>query len=208
MNEVEKVIKERTSTKKYDKTKTLSEAEIKELISYAVEAPSSFDIQHWRFVAITKPEDKTRLKAVSYNQQQVEDAAVTFIVLGDLRGYEKTGLIWDRAVENGLAPKEVRDYIVNAAQSYAENEQMSRDEAIRSGSLAAMTLMLAAKSRGLSSGPMVGFEPDALKREFGISDRYLPVMLVTVGYAAPGNHARMYRLPVDDVLAFDRGREF
>lgn len=208
MNEVEKVIKERTSTKKYDKTKTLSEAEIKELISYAVEAPSSFDIQHWRFVAITKPEDKTRLKAVSYNQQQVEDAAVTFIVLGDLRGYEKTGLIWDRAVENGLAPKEVRDYIVNAAQSYAENEQMSRDEAIRSGSLAAMTLMLAAKSRGLSSGPMVGFEPDALKREFGISDRYLPVMLVTVGYAAPGNHQRMYRLPVDDVLAFDKGREF
>jgi hypothetical protein len=32
--------------------------------------------------------------------------------------------------------------------------------------------------------------------------------LVTVGYPAPGNHPRKPRLSVDEVLAFDRGREF
>ena len=43
------ILKNRTSANNFDKTKSMSEAEIKELISYATEAPSSFNIQHWRF---------------------------------------------------------------------------------------------------------------------------------------------------------------
>jgi nitroreductase len=43
---------------------------------------------------------------------------------------------------------------------------------------------------------------------FNISDRYVPVMLVTLGYAAPGNAPRKPRLSVDEVLAFNQGREF
>jgi hypothetical protein len=51
---------------------------------------------------------------------------------------------------------------------------------------------------------MVGFDPAGVKREFGISDRLLPVMLLTVGYAAPGNWPRKPRLGVDDVLSFNQ----
>ncbi|MGH9766035.1 MAG: nitroreductase family protein, partial [Blastocatellia bacterium] len=76
------LIKQRISTNKFDASRTLSEADIEELVSYATEAPSAFNIQNWRFIAITNPEDKARLKSVAYNQQKVVDAAVTFIVLG------------------------------------------------------------------------------------------------------------------------------
>jgi nitroreductase len=55
---------------------------------------------------------------------------------------------------------------------------------------------------------MIGFDPEGIKREFGISDRYVPVMLLPVGYVAPGNLPRKPRLGVDEVLAFDRSREF
>jgi nitroreductase len=68
--------------------------------------------------------------------------------------------------------------------------------------------MLAAEAKGLVSGPMIGFDPEGVKQAFGIADRYVPVMLIAVGYAAPGNHPRKPRLSVDDVLAFERGREF
>ncbi|HKX27299.1 MAG TPA: nitroreductase family protein [Blastocatellia bacterium] len=203
------IIKERISTNYYDKTRTLSEAEIQDLVFYATQAPSSYNIQHWRFVAVRHPEDKARLKAVSYNQQKVEDAAVTFIVLGDLRGYEKLAEVLQRSVEAGRIDQKTADYYVpSAVKAYSSNAQFARDEAIRGASLAAMTLMIAAEAKGLASGPMIGFDPEGVKREFGISDRFLPVMLVTVGYPAPGNGPRKLRLEVNEVLAFDRGREF
>ena len=202
-------IKHRISANHFDTTKTLSEAEIKELISYAIEAPSSYNIQHWRFVAVTKPEEKARLKAVAYNQAKVADAAVTFIVLGDLQAYEKLPQIYQPLVDAGALPQTTADHVVSMAMGiYQGNPQMQRDEALRSGGLVAMTLMLAAEARGLVSGPMIGFDPKGVKREFGISDRYVPVMLIAVGYAAPGNHPRKPRLSVDEVLAFEQGREF
>ncbi len=209
MNETLKLIKERISTNHFDTTRGLSVDEIHELVAYAGQAPSSYNLQHWRFVAVTEPEAKARLKALAYNQQKVEDASVTFIVLGDLRGYERMPEIARASVEAGLIDdKRAESWISTSRKIYAGNERFSRDEAIRGASLAAMTLMIAAQAKGLSSGPMIGFDPEGVKREFGIAERYLPVMLLTVGYPAPGNMSRKPRLDVDQILAFENGEPF
>lgn len=208
MQAVLDIIRKRISATRFDPKKSLSQEDIRELVTYATEAPSSTNIQHWRFVAVTNPEDKARLKAVAFGQQKVVDAPVTFIVLGDLRGHEKLGDILDRSVDAGIISRELKEkWVAMAIEGYAD-PQKARDEAIRSASLAAMTLMLAAQAKGYVSGPMIGFDSEGVKREFGIPDRYVPVMLLPVGYEAPGNWPRKVRLSVDEVLAFDRGREF
>lgn len=202
-------IKHRISANHFDVSQSLSETEIRELIAYASEAPSSYNIQHWRFVAVTQPEAKARLKALSYHQPKVADAAVTFIVLGDLQAHEKLPQIYQPLVAAGALPQAAADRMVAMATgAYQNDPQRQRDEAIRGASLAAMTLMLAAEAKGLVSGPMIGFDPEGVKREFNIADRYVPVLLIAVGYPAPGNHPRKPRLPVEEVLAFERGREF
>lgn len=203
------LLRNRISANKFDPTRSLSEEHIKELVDYATQAPSSTNIQHWRFVAVTKHEDKNRLLQVAFGQQKVVDAAVTFIVLGDLRGHEKLGDILDRSVAQGIIPQDLRNtWVAMATHSYGSNLQLARDEAIRSGALAAMTLMIAAQAKGYVSGPMIGFDSEGVKREFGIGERYVPVMLLPVGYEAPGNFPKKVRLSVDEILAFDRGREF
>lgn len=203
------LIKQRISTNKFDTSRTLSEVEIKDLVAYATEAPSAYNIQNWRFIAVTNPEDKQRLKSVAYNQQKVVDAAVTFIVLGDPLGYEKLPRILKPMVDGGLMDQSVADgWVRSAASGYSGDERFARDEAIRSASFAAMTLMIAAEAKGLATGPMSGFDPAGVKREFNIPDRYVPVMLLTVGYPASGNWPRKPRLGVDEVLAFNKGREF
>ncbi len=208
MHKVFDIIRNRISATKFDPNKSLTTEDIRELVAYATEAPSSTNIQHWRFVAVTKPEDKARLKEVAFGQQKVVDAPVTFIVLGDLRGHEKLGDILDRSVAAGIISRELREkWVAMATEGYAD-PQKARDEAIRSASLAAMTLMIAAQAKGYVSGPMIGFDPRGVAREFGIPDRYLPVMLLPVGYEAAGNWPRKIRLSVDEVLAFHRGREF
>jgi len=203
------VIRERTSINLFDSSKQISEAEIRDIVADAIQAPSSYNIQHWRFIAVTDPEKKKQLQAAAHNQAKVGQASATVIVLGDMRGYEKLGKILTPLVKSGAMTQDAADKgAKRAAAAYESNPQFQRDEAIRSGALAGMTLMIAAQARGYVTGPMIGFDPDQVKKAFSISDRYVPVMLITLGHAAPGNGARKPRLGVDEVLAFNRGREF
>jgi nitroreductase len=92
---------------------------------------------------------------------------------------------------------------VGAAQGmYQDNPKLQRDEAVRSGSLAAMTLMLAAKGQGLVSTPMIGFDAIAVAEAFELAATEIPVMLVTVGYPGAENWPQKPRKAVRDVLAF------
>jgi len=203
------VIRERTSINLFDSSKQISEAEIRDIVADAIQAPSSYNIQHWRFVAVTDPERKKQLQAAAYNQAKVGQASATIIVLGDLRGYEKMSKILAPLVKVGTITQEAANSTAQrAAASYTSNPQFQRDEAIRSGALAGMTLMIAAQAGGYATGPMIGFDPEQVKKLFGISDRYVPVMLITLGHAAPGNASRKPRLSVEEVLAFNQGREF
>ena len=45
------LIKHRISANKFDTTRSLSEEEIKELVAYATEAPSAYNIQNWHSIS-------------------------------------------------------------------------------------------------------------------------------------------------------------
>lgn len=197
-------LQQRISANKYDSREVLSVDDIHYLISAALEAPSAYNIQHTRFLAVTDQDAKAALRAVSYNQSKISDAAVTFIVLADLQGHMVLPVIAQRGVAAGVFGEEVAQGMVNAANGvYDNNAAMQRDEAIRSASLAAMALMLAAQEKGWASGPMIGFESQKLADVFGIPDRYLPVMLVTVGTPVAGNWPRKPRLHSEEVVVVD-----
>jgi nitroreductase len=91
------------------------------------------------------------------------------------------------------------------ARQIYEDTALARDEAIRSASLAAMTLMLSAEARGWASCALTGFDAGAVCREFEIEERYVPVMLLAVGHPLAPPGPRMPRLGVEEVLTFDRG---
>jgi len=202
------LIHSRLSTERFEPGGTLSEKEIRELIEDAIQAPSSFNIQHWRFVAVRDPDGKKRMREAAYGQAAVEDAAVTLVILGDVRAHEKLESILESSVEAGVMSRRKAGRWVEMSGKIYADAQLARDEAIRSASLAAMTLMLAAAARGLASVPLIGFDPVRVRREFGVPEHCLPVMLVCVGRAAEGNPPRKIRMEADRVLAFDRGSDF
>lgn len=93
-------------------------------------------------------------------------------------------------------------YYLGLTEAHQNNAQLQRDEALRSASLAAMTLMLAARGMGLSTGAMGGFDPVAVCSEFGLNATDIPVMLVTAGYPAQGNWPQKPRRPLAEVMIF------
>jgi nitroreductase len=54
-------IKSRISANSYDPQRTLSDSQIAELIDLAIHAPSAFNLQNWRFVAVRSQAAKERL---------------------------------------------------------------------------------------------------------------------------------------------------
>lgn len=198
-------LRARTSANYFDATATLSDDTINELVALASEAPSSFNIQHTRFLAVTDRALKTELMGVSFGQAKVRDAAVVFILLGDLRAHEDFITRTRAAAAAGRITAEAAERMCGMAGGFYSNGAMARDEVMRSAGLSAMALMLAAQEMGLVSGPMIGFKPAEVSQLFSIPDRYVPAMMIAVGPAAPGNWPRKPRLNVETLLRINTG---
>lgn len=201
MNSIRTLLEQRTSVNRFDTGRPVSEAQITELVRLATLSPSAYNFQNWKFIAVRDAAAKERLKAAAYGQQKVVDAPVTFIVCGTLNAHRGLAQVLQPSLDAGILNAEVVKTWVSMAQgSHEGNPPLQRDEAFRSASLAAMTLMLAAQEQGLVTGPMSGFDPAAVAQAFGLTADEVPVMLVTAGYAADGNWAQKPRRAVRDVL--------
>lgn len=197
------LIKQRVSTSFYDRDRALDPSAITALIDLATRAPSAYNMQNWSFVVVQSEQAKQRLLPITYGQQKVVDAAATIIVCGRLDGHTRLLDKLQPALDQGVVQEEVARKWANVAHhNYHDRAQRQRDEAIRSASLAGMTLMLAAQAQGLATGPMIGFDADALAREFGLDEQEVPAMLITVGYASEGNWSQKPRVDVQSVLRF------
>ena len=195
-------IRSRVFTSRFEPNVEFSDDRIAELIAYACEAPSAYNLQNWRFIAVKSPAAKQRLCERAYGQRQVLDAAVTIIVIGTLNGHEHIRANIEPMVRAGLlSEQELQSWVEDTERDYEADPRKQRDEAIRSASLAAMTLMAAAQGMGLDSGPMGGFDAEAVQVDFGLGPAEIPVMLVAIGRAAADNWPRKPRRRAGDLLS-------
>jgi nitroreductase len=202
-NAIIETIMSRSATKYFDPDATLSDDQIRELVRIGTSAPTSFHLQNWRFIAVRTPEAKARLRPIAWDQAAITDAAVTFIVCGQLAD---SSVIPERLaplVEAGIMPaKMVPEWEIPARDLYMAYPQRRRDEAVRSAAIGATAMIYAAHSLGLGSTPMIGFDAEAVHREFGLAEDEVPVMLLSIGPERPGNWAQKPRRPVAEVLDF------
>ncbi|MBN3759230.1 nitroreductase family protein [Burkholderia sp. Ac-20365] len=200
-NSVIECILSRSAAKYYDPAAILSDDEIRELVRIGTAAPTSFHLQNWRFIAVRTPEAKARLSPIAWNQPAITDAAVTFIICGQLAD---SSVIPERLaplVAAGVMPAAmVPEWETPARGLYKDHPQRQRDEAVRTGTFGAAAIIYAARSMGLGSTPMIGFDADGVHREFGLSKDEVPVMLLAIGAERSGNWAQKPRRPVADVL--------
>ncbi|UUZ82869.1 nitroreductase family protein [Paenibacillus sp. P26] len=190
-------MRSRHSVRKYERDVVIPDAELNEILDLAAGAPSSWNLQHWRFLVVREQANKDRLLPLAYGQQQVSDSSVTVIVLGDLQANLAAPVVY------ADAPPEVRNTMIGQIEAtYAGDPHIARDEAIRNASLAAMQLMLAAKAKGYDSVPMGGYDADAVVKALSIPDRYLPVMMIAIGKAASPARPTA-RLPLSDQVIYE-----
>ncbi|UCZ53775.1 nitroreductase family protein [Bacillus shivajii] len=193
-------INERHTVRKYEPGITIPEEELNEILKAATLAPSSWNLQHWKFLVIDDQEKKETLLPIAYNQQQIVDSSVTVAILGDLEANLNAEGVYQEAVDKGFMPEEVKETLVSQInKAYEGDTPFPRDEAFLNASLAAMNLMLAAKAKGYDTCPMGGFQRAKFIEAFNVPKRYVPVMLLTVGKAAKPAH-QSARQPLEEVI--------
>lgn len=198
--DVKTAIQTRRAIKQFDPQHDMSQAELDELLGLTMLSPTAFNIQNWRFVLVRDPELRQQIREVAWDQSQITEASVLFILCADLKS-------WQRQPERYWrdAPAEVRDFVVPAIDNfYRGREQFQRDEAMRSCGIAAQTLMLAAQGMGYDSCPMDGFDFDAVARLIKLPSDHVIAMFVAVGKGVREAWPRPGQLPMQEVSITDR----
>jgi len=193
-------IKERRSVKHYDTNHKFSDDEINQLMSLAVLSPTSFNMQNWRFVLVKDSEIRKQIRAAAWDQSQVTDSSILIVVCANLKSWQDNpSQYWVNA------PKEAQDFLVSAMGPFYEGkDQLQRDEAMRSCGIAAQTIMLAAKSMGYDSNPMIGFDPKKVAEIIKLPKDHIISMLLAIGKQTQPAMLRGGQLALDKVVYTDK----
>lgn len=193
-------IKARRAVKTYDPNFVMPQADETKLFEMVRHAPTSFNIQNWRFVNVKDKSLREEIKKAAWGQVQVTEASLLVILCADVKA-------WNKSPERywADAPQPVRDYLVPMIKPFYEGrEQVQRDEAMRSVGIAAQTLMLTAKALGYDSCPMIGFDADAVAKLINLPADHAVGMILTIGKAAKPAYPKGGWLAQSEVIIENR----
>lgn len=192
----------RKSIRKYDSTVKISQAEMTAILTDATSAPSSLNMQPWRFVVVETPEGKEKIKsAMSFNGLQTETSSAIIFIFGDLNCVENLEKIMQGSVDHGTMTEEIKRQQIEKIGNYYQSlpQDQNVHAAILDGGLISMNLMLAARKYGYDTCPIGGYDKENIASILDInSERYLPIMALSIGKAAEDGY-ESYRLPVADI---------
>ncbi|MGO2100790.1 nitroreductase family protein [Vagococcus salmoninarum] len=204
-NDFQAILKGRRSIRKFDESVKISKEEMTNILQDTITAPSSVNMQPWRFVVAESSTAKEKLTPlVRFNQNQNNTSSAMILIFGDLKNFDYSEQIYGTAVEQGLMPAEVKEQQLSVLTPLYKQipEDKMKETVLIDGSLAAMQLMLIARTYGYETSPIGGFERDQLAAAFDLDpQRYVPVMIVAIGKGLDAGYPS-YRLPVADITTW------
>ena len=193
-------IYQRRAIKGFDPEHRISGEQERKLLDAAIQAPTSFNIQHWRFVILRDPELRQRIRSEFGNDQsQMTDASLLILMTADKKAWAKSPERYWRD-----APPEVAKMLVDWMGPFHDGrEWLERDEAQRSIGMAMQTLMLAAKAMGYDSCPMIGFDIDKVAELIRLPEDHVMGPMIAIGKGTKEPWPKPGQLSLDEVVIDD-----
>lgn len=169
----------------------VSDETLRQLYDLVKWAPTSANGSPARFVFVKSAAAKEKLRpALSEgNLAKTMAAPVTVIVAHDLEFHEKLPYLFPHA---------------DARSWFAGNDELIRTTAFRNGSLQGAYLILAARSLGLDTGAMSGFDNAKVDEAFFAGTGIKSNFLINLGVGEPSAlFPRSPRLPFDEAARID-----
>ena len=123
---MDSIITERRSVKHYDATHAMPQTDLDTLTRWAMMSPTSFNMQHWRFVWVTDNNIQQQIQQAAWNQAHVGDCSALLVLCADLKAWDKQP---ERYWRN--APQQIQDILVPMIKPFYDGKpELERDEEI------------------------------------------------------------------------------
>ncbi len=193
------IVMQRYATKKFDGRK-VPEAKMRELYELIRFAPSALNLQPWKIGIITDQRLKERLKPATFDQEQVTTCShlLVFCASTDFEGL--LGKLEGLMREATWSEEDVK-VVMDMARGYFLTPPPGIRLAMAQHHvyLALGNALNGAKSLGLDSCPMGGFDPEEYSANLGLPAHLVPTMLCPVGYAADSPEPKV-RFPIEEIF--------
>ena len=200
MNTIEAVYARR-AVKHFDAAHQMTADEERKLLEATIQAPTSFNIQHWRFVILRDSALRRQIRQEFGNDQaQITDASLLVLFTADV-------MAWRKQPERywAQAPSEVADLLVGWMGPFHEGRDwLQRDEAQRSIGMAMQTMMLVAQDMGYQSCPMIGFDIDKVAELIELPADHVMGPMVAIGKGTQEPWPKPGQLALDDLVVENR----
>ena len=200
-------LKWRYATKQFDSTQKIPEEELKQLMDVVRLAPSSYGLQLYKVLIINDQETREKLKAASWNQNQITDASalVVFCNYQDVNDHHIDDYI------NLKSETEQKD--INNLKGYGDfmkrkvkgMTQSGKDSWTKRQTYIALGFLLTACAElKIDACPMEGFEIEKYNEILGLADQNLSASVIAaIGYRDKSDktqHLPKVRKPVNELF--------
>jgi len=195
---------ERRATSHF-KPDPVPEEYLEAILQFAAQAPSGYNLQPWRFIVVREKVNRERLQKAAFNQLKVSEAPVVviaFAIKDDWKNYLDD--IFQEGIRRGLGQPEMLPGLKKLASDFLEHQIPAPAWLNRQTMIAVTTMMLVAESYGLDTAPMEGFDPHAIRREFGLPDQAEVVALLAMGYGKGPDKPYGGRLALSETVYDER----
>lgn len=177
----------RYATKVFDSSKPISATTWSELEEALLLTPTSFGVQPYKFIVVTDPALKAKLRPASWGQSQITDAShlVVFLAKNDIVEADINEFI-DRIVEVRNVTKEslegYRSFMVGDLVNGPRHD-MIQEWAARQAYIALGNFMTSAAMLNVDTCPLEGLEPARYDEILGLEGSgYRTVCACAAGY--------------------------
>jgi nitroreductase/dihydropteridine reductase len=197
----------RYTTKEYDTTKKVSDADMVEVKNLLRMSPSSVNLQPWHFIVAETTEGKARIAKgtqgfFGFNESKVTDASAVVLFCSKIDAddayyqhiantEDKSGRFPNENIKNGFlgavkAFAGIHKYDLKDLQHWMEKQVY----------LNIGNFLLGVASLGIDATPMEGIDVKALDEEFGLREKgYTSLVAVSLGYRAESDFNSTEKTP-------------
>lgn len=198
--DVFEAIESRRSIRKY-KSDQVSEGDLRKLLEVARIAPSSSNIQSWKFRFVTDSETRTKLKEAANNQKFVGEAPLVIACCLDFEAFDdKTRRSLDLVLRGAVRPS--MEMVLHSLGRGSDAEPSAERKVVNgvmNVTIAADHIVLAATALGLGTCWVRAFDAEAVARILTVPASMRVLCLITVGYPDQAPSARP-RKEADEIV--------
>ena len=197
--EFKDIVMQRYAAKQFD-GRTIDEPTLFALLDIIRYSPSAMNLQPWKIKIVTAGKIKKNLLVHTNNQPQVTTCSHLFVFCANTDIEKLVDKVVDGFARTGLSPDAVSQYAVMVRAYVGSMSPVQRMAFAREQiHIALCNAVNGAKSLGLDSCPMGGFDPAAYAEVLFLPEEYVPVVLCAVGYAVDKPNPK-WRLPREEVF--------